>query len=104
MPPSAAPAPTTPPVDIVMAKVVKRVTPELPSGLARKTKGFVIVKFNISEAGRVSDVEVLESTPAGTFDASAVSAVRKWIYEPRKENGVAVASSAKAKLVFDATD
>ena len=36
------------------------------------------------------------------FDDAALSAVRKWIYEPRKENGVAVASQAKARLVFDA--
>jgi TonB family protein len=105
MPPAAAPAPTPPaPVDIVMAKILKRVTPEMPSGLSRKTKGYVLVKYNITEAGRVSDVEVLESTPAGTFDESAVNAVRKWTYEPRKENGVAVVSSAKAKLVFDASN
>jgi TonB family protein len=105
MPPSAAQtsAPTAP-VDVVAAKIVKRVTPELPSNLTRKTKGYVIVKFNITESGRVSDVEVVESTPTGTFDGSAVSAVRKWIYEPRKENGVAVASTAKAKLVFDTSN
>jgi len=46
-------------------------------------------------------VAVVESTPAGVFDDSALTAVRKWIYEPRKENGVAVASQAKARLVFD---
>ena len=51
-----------------------------------------------------TDVEVLESDPAGTFDEPAVDAVRKWIYAPRKENGVAVASTAKAKLVFDAAN
>ena len=87
-----------------MAKIIKRVTPELPGGISRKAKGYVLVKFNINESGRVSDVEVLESTPAGTFDESAVNAVRKWIYEPRRENGVAVATSAKAKLVFDAAN
>jgi len=27
--------------------------------------------------------------------------VRRWTYEPRKENGVAVASPGKARLVFD---
>jgi TonB family protein len=105
MPPAAAPAPAPPaPVDIVMAKIVKRVTPVLPGGISRKAKGHVLVKFNITEAGRVSDVEVLESEPAGTFDDAALDAVRKWIYEPRKENGVAVASTAKAKLVFDAAN
>ena len=105
MPPSAAQTPSSPaPVDVVAAKIVKRVTPDLPSNLSRNTKGYVIVKFNITESGRVSDVEVVESTPAGTFDGSAVSAVRKWVYEPRKENGVAVASTSKAKLIFEATN
>jgi TonB family protein len=105
MPPVAAPAPAPPaPVDIVMAKIVKRVTPVLPGGISRKAKGHVLVRFNITDAGRVSDVEVLESEPAGTFDDAALDAVRKWIYEPRKENGVAVASTAKAKLVFDAAN
>jgi protein TonB len=105
IPPASGPAATPPaPVDITMAKIVKRVTPELPGGISRKAKGYVLVKFNITEAGRVSDVEVLESEPAGTFDDAALDAVRKWIYEPRKENGVAVGSTAKARLVFDASN
>ena len=105
MPSVAPPAPTPPPaVDVTLAKIVKRVTPELPSGSSRKTKGYVLVQFNISESGRVNDVRVLESVPAGTFDAAVQEAVRKWTYEPRKENGVAVASQAKARLVFDGSN
>jgi protein TonB len=105
LPPASAPAPTPPaPTDVVLAKIVKRVTPVVPGGISRKAGGYVLVRFNINESGRVSDVEVLESEPAGTFDEPALDAVRKWIYEPRKENGVAVASSAKARLVFDAAN
>jgi protein TonB len=105
LPPAAPPAAVPPaPVDIVMAKIVKRVTPELPGGISRKAKGYVLVKYTITESGQVSDVEVLESEPAGAFDDSAVSAVRKWVYEPRRENGTAVASQAKARLVFDAAN
>ena len=48
------------------------------------------------------DVEVVESTPQGLFDDAALTAVRKWVYEPRKENGVAVPSQSKARLVFEA--
>ena len=40
----------------------------------------------------------------GVFDRAAQDAVRKWVYEPRKENGVAVESTAKARLVFDAAN
>jgi protein TonB len=62
----------------------------------------VTVKFNIGVNGRVSDVDVVESSPPGVFDDAAQAAVRKWVYDPRKENGVAVESTARAKLVFEA--
>ena len=105
MPPAAAPAQAPPaPVDVVPAKILKRVTPVVSSEVPRKTSGFVIVKFEIGENGRVNNVAVVESTPAGVFDEAATTAVRKWIYEPRKENGVAVSSQSKARLVFEAAD
>jgi TonB family protein len=97
-----AAAPPAPSVAVTPAKVVKRVTPVAPLGVSRKTSGFVTVKFNIGLNGRVSDVEVVESSPQGVFDDAAQTAVRKWVYEPRKENGVAVESTARAKLVFEA--
>jgi protein TonB len=105
MPPAAAPAQAPPaPVDVVPAKIVKRVTPVVSADVPRKAKGFVVVRFEIGENGRVSDVAVIESTPPGVFDDAATTAVRKWIYEPRKENGVAVASQSKARLVFESAD
>jgi TonB family protein len=98
--PSAAPQPPAP-TDVVPAKIVKRVMPVAPSGVSRKTTGFVVLSYNIQTNGKVSDVQVVESQPAGVFDESARDAVRRWVYEPRKENGVAVASPGKARLVFD---
>jgi len=104
-PPVATPAPApAPAVEVTQAKIIKRVTPVVGSDVPRKASGFVIVKFDIGENGRVANVEVVESSPRGTFDDAALTAVRKWIYEPRKENGVAVSSQAKARLVFDPAD
>ena len=101
-PPVAAPAAEVPAaVNVTPAKIIKRVAPVAPSGVPLKTAGFVVVKFNIGDNGRVSDVEVVESSPTGMFDNAAQTAVRKWMYEPRKENGVAVNSSARARLVFE---
>jgi protein TonB len=97
--PAAVEPPT--PVDVTPAKIVKRVTPTVSSDLARKTSGYVVVRFEIGDNGHVGSAEVLESTPAGVFDDAALTAVRKWIYEPRKENGVPVVSQAKARLVFE---
>jgi protein TonB len=102
MPAAAAPEQAPPaPVDVVPAKIVKRVTPMVSADVPAKTKGYVVVKFEIGENGRVSNVAVIESTPAGVFDDAATTAVRKWVYEPRKENGVPVVSQSKARLVFD---
>jgi TonB family protein len=105
IPPTSAASPSpagASAVDVVPAKIVRRVAPVAPTGISRKTAGYVVVKFTITDGGHVADVSVVESTPAGLFDDAAQSAVRKWMYEPRKENGVAVASQAKARLVFDA--
>jgi TonB family protein len=88
-------------VDVTPAKLVKRVMPVLGSNVSRKAAGFVVVRFTISEKGRVSDVNVVESTPPGVFDDAAQTAVRKWIYEPRKEDGVEVASKGQVRLVFE---
>jgi TonB family protein len=103
MPGASPPAPQAvpAPVDVVPAKIVKRVMPVPPSNLPRNTKGFVVVSFKIGTNGRVSDIEIVESEPKGKFDDAAQDAVRKWTYEPRKENGVAVESIGKARLVFE---
>jgi protein TonB len=99
--PASAPPAAAPPVDVVPAKIVKRVTPVAPGGIPRRTKGYVVVVFDISESGKVTGVDVVESEPRGVFDDAATTAVRKWVYEPRKENGVAVASQGRARLVFE---
>jgi TonB family protein len=101
--PAAAPEPPAP-LDVVPARIVKRVTPMAPGDIPAKTKGYVVVRFSIGVNGRVGNLEVVESDPQGVFDDAAQDAVRKWIYEPRTENGVAVESSAKARLVFDAAN
>ena len=101
----AAPAPAAPPpVEVVPAKLVKRVSPVVSADVPRKAEGYVVVSIEITEAGRVAEVNVEESTPPGVFDQAALAAVRKWQYEPRKENGVAVASQSRARLVFKPAD
>jgi TonB family protein len=108
-PPASTPAPSPPapapaPVEIVPAKLVKRVTPVVSGNAARKAEGFVIVSIEVTEEGRVGNVAVIESSPRGVFDDAALTAVRKWQYEPRRENGVAVASQSRARIVFEASN
>jgi TonB family protein len=97
-----APQPAAPAsINVTPAKLVKRVLPVVSSSVARKKSGFVVVTFTINPNGRTSDVNIVESTPPGVFDDAAQAAVRKWVYEPRKENGVEVASKGQVKLVFE---
>ncbi len=102
LPAAPAPTPAVPAaIDVVPAKLVKRVAPVAPANTPPRAKGQVIVQFDIGVNGKVSEIEILESTPRGVFDEAVRDAVRKWVYEPRKENGVAVASKGQARLLFD---
>lgn len=102
LPAAPAPAPAVPAaMDVVPAKLVKRVAPVAPANTPLKSRGQVVVQFEIGLNGRVSDIEILESDPRGVFDDAVRDAVRKWVYEPRKENGVAVISKGQARLVFE---
>ena len=66
-----------------------RLEPRYPdSALRRGTQGHVRVQFAITEAGRVEDIEVLESEPPGVFDRACIAAVRQWRFEPILEDGV----------------
>jgi protein TonB len=105
LPPAGPAAPVVPAaVDVKPAKILKRVAPVAPTSVSARAGGFVVVKYTIAENGRVTDVEVLESSPTGVFDGAAQTAVRKWTFEPRREDGVAVASTARARLVFEPAD
>ena len=61
-----------------------------------------MVKFDIGENGRVSNVAVVESTPAGVFDEAAHD--RRAQVDLRAAQGKRrgrVTSQAKARLVFE---
>lgn len=68
-----------------------RITPEYPMrARQRRIEGWATIGFTISKAGTVKDPYVIASHPGQTFDRSALSAVRKWKYNPKIENGKAV--------------
>ena len=63
--------------------------------------GEVTVGFSISSEGTVLDPHVLESSPPGLFEKSALKHIRSWIYQPPKYDGKAVqVTDAKVKIVF----
>jgi len=71
-------------------KKIKDVKPEYPAvALPSRAHGSVMIEATIGPDGRVQDAKVLLSIPL--LDQAALDAVRQWVYEPPKLNGVAVA-------------
>ena len=67
---------------------------------AKGIEGYVSVSMLVDADGRVKDVEVLESQPAGVFDESATSALRTWRFQPAMYEGRAVAVRVRQTLRF----
>lgn len=88
-------------VSALSLRQTRKVDPDYPS-LARErgTSGWVDVEFTVRSDGTVSDVTVAGAEPAGVFEQAALSAVRKWRYEPVQRNGQAVDQRAKLRIRF----
>ncbi len=66
------------------ATPIVRISPSYPIEAAEQgIEGQVSLRFTITDDGKVADVEVLDSTPSGTFDDAAVAALQKWRYDPK---------------------
>ncbi len=65
-----------------------RIPPEYPRRAAQLgLSGWVLLEFNVTSAGTVEDVQVVDSDPPRTFDRAARRAVEKFKYRPKIENG-----------------
>jgi protein TonB len=72
-----------------------------PRAKQRGIEGFVLLEFSITPVGTVTDARVIHAEPAFVFDRAALRAVRKYRYNPKVENGTAVARKGiKLKLTF----
>ena len=67
---------------------LRRAEPSYPSqALYAGIEGFVAIRFDVNEEGRVVDPEIIFSVPSGVFDESSLNAVSRWRYEPATVNG-----------------
>ena len=66
-------------------KIIKKVPPEFPGEAQRQgiTEGVLKAKLSIDGNGSVTDVAILEATPAKAkvFNQSAATALNKWKFE-----------------------
>jgi len=70
---------------------IVRVQPQYPLRAAeRRIEGWVELMFTITAAGTVKDPAVTNSHPGSIFNKSALRAVRKWKYNPKMVDAVAV--------------
>ncbi len=82
-------------------RLISTATPEYPLSAVRdRIEGAVDVAFTITRDGKVRDVQVLQSEPARVFDRAAVDAVKRWRFDPRIEDGVAVDYRTRTRLRF----
>ncbi len=101
-PPSGSAQPRTIVLPVVKdARLVRQVDPEYPRDARREgVEGSIDLRFTVKADGKVADIEVVQATPADTFDREAIAAVRRWRYEPRREDGVPVDSRTRVRLEF----
>lgn len=78
-----------------------RVPPRYPMRAKKlRLEGYVKLGFVIDEAGEVESVEVLESKPEGIFDKAAISAIKRWKFKAKTENGKALKQKASQVIEF----
>ncbi|KRA46351.1 TonB family protein [Pseudoxanthomonas sp. Root630] len=80
-PPPATVAPRAAPV-VRTPRLLQDAQPRYPlPALRARIEGQAEVAFTIQPDGRVRDVRLLSSTPAGLFDASALAVAQRWRFE-----------------------
>ena len=99
---SAPPAPPAVPAIPAVAPVAPAPPPALPApaypkeALAQNVSGKVVLEIDVDAKGNPVAVTVVESEPAGVFDASAVAAAKEWKFNP-------VPGRIRVPIRFDAT-
>lgn len=84
---------------------VTSVQPVYPAAaLHAGQEGYVDLHFTASSDGRVEDVIVAASKPAGVFDAAAIRAMKRWRFKPVTVDGAAVKQPGTARVRFALPD
>jgi protein TonB len=82
-------------------KRVKYTPPEFPAkALSQRVSGTVTVEYIVDTKGEPRDVRVVEADPPGVFDHAAITAIKKWRYEPVIANGAPVEVPVRTAIRF----
>ena len=81
-------------------RAVSRVPPRYPAELKRaKIEGSVVLLFVLDENGRVQDPQV-ESSTQPEFERPALTAIRRWRFQPGTRDGKPVRSYVRQQIAF----
>ena len=67
----------------IQAEVIKRVPPKMPARAT--TSGFSIVKFDLSDDGKVINPKIVYSWPKKMYDKSSMRSINQWQYEAKAD-------------------
>lgn len=82
--------------------VSSKVPPDYPRRARRTgTEGRVVLRLLVHENGAPGHLSVVESTPPGIFDQSAMEAVARWRFAPGRREGRAVPTWVLLPVRFD---
>ncbi len=83
-------------------RAISRVNPLYPVlARMRKVEGHVQVEFIVGRDGKVSGVEITDSSPEGVFDAAALQAVRRWRFKSGTKGGQPVPVRVRQTMQFN---
>ena len=66
---------------------------------AEGIQGHVTLSYDVDINGRVQNVTVIESSPPGIFDDSAIEYLKTWRFQPGKSKGTPVASKNRHSTI-----
>lgn len=79
--------------------------PEYPRrARVRGLQGSVAAEFTIGRDGKVRDIELAESSPAGVFDRSVLQALAEWQFRPMTREGERVTRRVSKVFEFNLAD
>lgn len=65
--------------------------PKFPrNAIVNGIQGGVTFMLTVSKEGKPADIKIVESVPAGVFDAAAMTAINHWVFKPKMVEGSAV--------------
>jgi periplasmic protein TonB len=68
--------------------------------LQTNIEGWVEISYTVAPNGSVTNIKVLNATPANVFEASATKAVSHLRYKPVVQGGKAIAVGTQVRLVY----